>query len=197
MNSLRVVAAGTVIASIVAIAPIASADPNFEVTPVTQSTVPGSLLHNPMAIKWNPEGGNKRVSIVDSEGVPGGRAIQFQVKRRNIKKPWDIRLRAPYDKDVSAGDHIEIYFWARAEKVPRGKDTGKIGVILGRNIEPYDTVVNQEIMPGNEWKMYKVSGAAERDFNMSESEMGFNFGFEKQTIQVGPYFAVKADLAAD
>lgn len=171
-------------------APLANADPSFETAPVTQTTVPGDLIHNPLAIKWEPEGGNKRVSIVESEGVPGGQAISFQVKRKNTRKPWDIRMRAPFDKSVSAGEEISIYFWARAAKLSRGQEAGKIGVVLGRNVEPHDTVVNQEIMPGDTWKMYKVSGVAERDFPISESDMGFNMGFAKQTIELGPFFAV-------
>lgn len=171
-------------------APFASADPSFETAPVTQATVPGDLIHNPLAIKWEPEGGNKRVSIVESEGVPGGQAISFQVKRKNTRKPWDIRMRAPFDQSVSAGEEVSIYFWARASKLPRGQEAGKIGVVLGRNVEPHDTVVNQEIMPSDAWKMYKVSGVAERDFPISESDMGFNMGFAKQTIELGPFFAV-------
>ncbi|MCR9269828.1 MAG: carbohydrate binding domain-containing protein [Hyphomonadaceae bacterium] len=190
MKTVKSVIAMSTLAAALAFAPTAFSDPNFEVEPVSHVSVPGDLLHNPLAIKWNPEGGNKRVSIVEAEGVPGGQAIQFQIRRRNIKEPWNIRMRAPYEQDVSKGEQIEIYFWARAEKIPRGKDAGRIGVVLGRNVEPYDTVINQEIMPGEDWKMYKVSGLAESDFKVSESDMGFDLAFEKQTIQLGPFFAV-------
>lgn len=169
----------------------ASADPNFEVEPVNLSTLPGTLIHNPMAIKWDPVGGNKRVSIVESEGVPGGQAIAFQVKRKNISKPWELRMRAPFDKDILAEDSLEIYFWARAAKLPKGRDAGKISVVLGRNEEPYDTVINQDIAPTTTWKMYRVSGTAKRDFPASEADMGFNFGHAKQTIELGPYFATR------
>lgn len=190
MRPLKSIALSAAVAGAILVAPLANADPNFETAPVTQSSVPGDLIHNPLAIKWEPEGGNKRVSIVESEGVPGGQAIAFQVKRKNTRKPWEIRMRAPFDASVSAGEEISIYFWARAAKLSKGQDTGKIGVVLGRNVEPHDTVVNQEIMPSTEWKMYKVSGVAERDFPTSESDMGFNMGFAKQTIELGPFFAV-------
>lgn len=175
----------------------AMADPAYEIEPVTQAGLSGTLLHNPMAIKWEPEGGNKRVSIVESEGVPGGQAIAFQVKRKNTSKPWEIRMRAPFDRDVAADDTVEVYFWARAAKLPKGRDAGKIGVVLGRNEEPYDTVINQEIMPTDAWKMYRVSGVAKRDFPTSESDMGFNFGFAKQTIELGPYFATRTPAPVD
>lgn len=197
MRLVKTIAASTALVGAIAMAPLAMADPNFEVEPVTQSTVPGDLIHNPMAIQWEPEGGNKRVSIVESEGVPGRQAIAFQVKRKNTRKPWDIRMRAPFDKSVSAGEQIDIYFWARASDLPRSRDAGKIGVVLGRNVKPHDTVVNQEIMPTADWKMYKVSGVAERDFPTDESDMGFNMGFAKQTIELGPFFAVTRGAAAE
>lgn len=196
MKSLKLCAIGGTLAIAMIVSPVASADPAYEVAPVDQSTLPGQLVHNPMAIKWQPEGGNKSVSIVDSEGVPGSQAISFRVRKKS-NKPWDINMRAPFERDVAAGQTVEIYFWARASKLPRKKDTGKISVALGRNVEPYDTAVVQEILPTEEWKMYRVSGVAERDFPVSESDMGFNFGFEKQTIELGPFFAITRNASAE
>lgn len=196
MKSLKLCAIGGTLAMAMIVSPVASADPAYEVAPIDQTTLPGQLVHNPMAIKWQPEGGNKSVSIVDSEGVPGSQAISFRVRKKS-KKPWDINMRAPFERDVSAGQTVELYFWARASKLPRKKDTGKISVALGRNVEPYDTAVVQEIMPTEEWKMYRVSGVAERDFPISESDMGFNFGFEKQTIELGPFFAITRNASAE
>lgn len=190
MTAHKNIVLGGIVAAMMTISLSASADPNYEVTPVDRSTLPGSLIHNPMAIKWDPVGPNKRVKIVESEGVPGLQAISFQTKRKNISKPWEIRMRAPFDANISAGEEIEIYFWARAAKLPKGRDAGKIGIVIGRNEEPYDTIINQEIMPTGDWKMYKVTGVAERDFPTSESDMGFNMGFVKQTIELGPYYAI-------
>jgi len=189
MNTLTKLVIGGALATALTLTPSVSADPNYEVAPVNQTALPGNLIHNPMAIKWNPEGGNKSVKIVESEGVPGGQAISFRVRRKS-NKPWDIRMRAPFEKDISAGEQIEIYFWARASKLPKGRDAGKIGVALGRDKEPYDTVMSQEILPTTEWKMYRISGKAEANFPVSESDMGFNFGFAKQTIELGPFFAI-------
>ncbi|MEL7454648.1 MAG: hypothetical protein AAGJ50_14885, partial [Pseudomonadota bacterium] len=106
MKSLKLCAAGGTLALALIVSPMALADPAFEVAPVDQTSLPGQLLHNPMAIKWNPEGGNKSVSIVDSEGVPGSQAISFKVRKKS-KKPWDIRMRAPFDRDVAAGDEVD------------------------------------------------------------------------------------------
>lgn len=196
MKSLKKLATGGVFATALLMTPSVSADPAFVTEPVNQASLPGQLLHNPMAIKWNPEGPNKSVSITESEGVPGGQAISFRVRRKS-NKPWDIRMRAPFERDVTAGQQVDIFFWARASKLPRKAETGKITVALGRNEEPYDTVVNADILPTSDWQMYRVSGVAERDFPVSESDMGFNFGFDKQTIELGPFFAVAQDPAAE
>ena len=197
MNTRNIILATAAMSAAVMFAPAVSADPAFETAPVDQSQLPGQLLHHPLAIKWDPVGNNKSVSIVESEGVPGGQAISFRVKRKNSRKPWEIRMRAPFDANVVAGDQIDIYFWARAEQIPRGKDTGHISVVLGRNVEPYDTVIDQEIMPSADWKMYRVSGTAGVDFPSSEADMGFNFGAAKQTIELGPFYAIKAHQSED
>ncbi len=189
MRKLKTMFAGGLVARGSMFAPAAAADPSFDVEPLTQSELPGSLLHNPLHITWKPEGNNKRAQAVDSEGVPGGQAISFQVKRKS-KKPWDINMRAPFAKDVSQGETVEVYFWARASKIPGGKDAGKITISLGRDEEPYDMIVDKDIMPTEIWKMYRVTGVAGADFPAAKSDMGFNLGHMKQTIEFGPFFAI-------
>ena len=196
MKSLKLCAIAGSLALFMEVSPVALAAPAHEVAPVSQSALPGKLLHNPMAIKWQPEGGNKSVSIVESDCGPGAQASSFRVRKKS-KKPWDINMRAPFERDVAAGQTVEIFFWARTSKLPRKKETGKISVALGRNVEPYDTAVVQEIMPTSDWKMYRVTGVAERDFPISESDMGFNFGFEKQTIELGPFFAITSETSTE
>ena len=185
----------TLLAMPVTLVSAAVADPAFEVTPVSAYELPGDLIHSPSNIKWEPYGKNKQAKIVDSEGVPGEMAIQIKVKRK-AKNPWDVRMRAPFEQDVKAGDAIDVYFWVRAESYPKGKEAGEIGVALGRNVKPHDTAVDATIYPTSEWKMYKVSGIAGADFPVDESDMGFNIGHLKQTIEFGPFFAVKVEQAA-
>ncbi len=165
------------------------ADPKFEIAPISQGALPGSLIHDPMNIQWKPDGSNYKADVVASEGVPGGQAISIRVKRK-AKKPWDMNLRAPFRDDIKKGETIEVYFWARASKLQKGKETGRISAVIGRNVEPYDTIAVDDILPTSEWKMYKISGTAERDFGNGKSDMGFNLGAAKQTIEFGPFYAV-------
>ncbi len=165
------------------------ADPKFEIEPISQFSLPGTLIHDPMNIQWEPDGKNYKADVVASDGVPGGQAIEIRVKRKS-KDPWDTNLRAPFRDNISAGESIEIYFWARASKLPKGKDAGEISVALGRNVEPYDTVAVETIYPTAQWKMYRVTGTAGRDLASNKADMGFNLAQMKQTIEFGPFYAV-------
>ena len=117
-------------------------------------------------------------------------AIQIEARRKS-RDPWDIRLRAPTEKAISEGDEIAVFFWLRAATLPRGQDAGRVDVVVQRKEEPYDDVVLQEIQPGTDWRMYKVSGVANADFQPEETEFGFNLGKAKQTIEFGPFYAAK------
>ena len=187
----KAIATVAMCASFAPIGQLAAADPAAEIAPVSAYEISGTLLHDPINIKWEPYGKNKRAKVVESEGVPGGQAIQIDVKRK-APEPWDIRMRAPFEKDVSSGDNVELYFWLRAAKLPKGKDAGMVDVMIGRNVKPHDTIIVHEIQPTTDWKMYKIAGTAGTEFPFSESEMGFNLGKTKQTIEFGPFYAVKA-----
>lgn len=176
------------------------ADPKFEIEPVGPFGLEGSLVHNPSAIKWDREtddGGRMSATIEEADGVPGGQAIQIKVKKKTAEKPWNVRLRASVRDDITINETIEVYFWARATKFSKGRDSGKVGVMMGRNEEPYDTIVNQDILPTKEWKMYKISGVSQADFPADQTEMGFNMGAMKQTLQFGPFYAVTRGTDAE
>lgn len=177
--------------SLAAFAAPVSADPQKQIVPISPYEIPGTLLHSPTNIRWDPVGPSKTAKVVESADAPGGQAIQINVKRQQTN-PWDVRMKAPFDKDISKGDTIELYFWMRAEKTPKGQDAGKVDVVIGRNVEPYDTIIVHEIQPTATWQMYKVSGVAEADFSAAKSDMGFNLAKQKQTIEFGPFYAVKA-----
>lgn len=168
----------------------ATADESFAIEPIGMNEIVGDLIHNPSTIKWDPIGKNKRAKVVESEGVPGGMAIQIEAKRKS-KDAWDIRLRAPVEKDIASGDTLATYFWLRAAKLPKGAEAGKVDVVVQRKVDPYDQVILEEIQPTEEWKMYKVTGTAGADFPVDDTEMGFNLAKMKQTIEFGPFYTVR------
>jgi hypothetical protein len=154
---------------------------------VLEAQLPGKLLNNPYRIKWETHGSDRKVSLVKSEGAPGGDAYRIKVKKKK-KNPWDTATRIPMTNSVAKDDVILISFWARAAKPQKGSETGDISVALQRNVEPYDSVVEQRIDLGQDWKLHSVSGKAKRDYAADKTNLNFNLAYAKQTIEFGQFY---------
>lgn len=149
--------------------------------------LPGKLINNPYDIQWKSHGSDKKEAIVKSEGAPGGMAYQVKVKKikRNF---WETAIRIPMTQSVDKGDVILVSYWARAAKPQKGKDAGDITVALQRNIEPYDTVFEERVELGKEWKLYNVAGKAKRDYAADKTNLNFNLAHAKQTLEFGQFY---------
>jgi hypothetical protein len=151
--------------------------------------LPGTLINNPYDIEWRTEGSDKKDSVVKSEGAPGGMAYRVTVKKRK-KNAWDTATRIPMTTDINKGDVILMSFWARTEKPQKGKETGNISVSIQRKIEPYDSVIQEDIDLGTEWKLLSVSGKASRDYSAKKTQINFNLARAKQTIEFGQFYVM-------
>ena len=160
------------------------------------ASLPGKLINNPYDIKWSTDGSDKKEKIVQSEGAPGGTAYSVTVKKKK-KNHWDTATRIPMTTDIPKGDTILVSFWARAAKPQKGKDTGPIVVALQRNVEPYDSIVEESIDLGKEWKLYSVAGTAGRDYSAKRTNLNFNLAKAKQTIEFGQFYVMNLGPNAD
>jgi hypothetical protein len=149
--------------------------------------LPGTLINNPYDIKWKTEGSDKRDKVVQSEGAPGGMAYQVTVKKRK-KNPWDTATRIPMTTSIAKDDVILLSFWAKAVKPQKGKDTGDITVTIQRKIEPYDSVIEERVALEKEWKLYNVTGKANRDYAADKTDLNFNLARTKQTLEFGQFY---------
>lgn len=160
------------------------------------ATLPGKLINNPYVIKWKTEGPDQKSQLVEAKGGPGGMAYQVKVKKSK-RQHWDIATRIPMSTDVAKDDTILVSFWARAAKPPKGKETGKITVAYQRNIDPYDSVFEEQIDLGTEWKLYNVAGKAGRDYSAPKTNLNFNLAHAKQTVEFGPFYVMNLGPNAD
>jgi len=160
------------------------------------ASLPGKLINNPYDIKWSTIGSDKREKIVQSEGAPGGTAYSVTVKKRK-QNHWDTATRIPMTTDIPKGDTILVSFWARAAKPQKGKDKGQIVVVLQRNIDPYDSIFEENIDLGKEWKLYSVAGTAERNYSADKTNLNFNLAKAKQTIEFGQFYVMNLGPNAD
>jgi len=158
--------------------------------------LPGKLINNPYDIEWNTEGSDKRDSVVKSEGAPGGMAYRVAVKKKK-RNHWDTATRIPMTESIEKDDVIMMSFWARAAKPPKGRETGDITVTIQRNIDPYDSVIEQRMDIGTEWKLYSLSGKASRDYSDDKTNINFNLAHAKQTIEFGQFYVMNLGKNAD
>ena len=158
--------------------------------------LPGKLINNPYNIQWKTEGSDKRETIEDAPGIPGGMAYRVTVKKRK-RKAWDTATRIPMTTSIEKGDVILVSFWARSAKPPKGKDVGKITAALQRNIEPYDSIVSEDIELAQEWKLYQVAGKANRSFNADKTNLNFNLAHAKQAVEFGRFYISSLGPDAD
>jgi hypothetical protein len=158
--------------------------------------LPGTLINNPYDIEWNTEGSDKRDSVVKSEGAPGGMAYRVVVKKKK-RNHWDTATRIPMTKSVEKDDVIMMTFWARAAKPPKGSETGDITVTIQRNIDPYDSVIEERMDIGKEWKLYSLSGKASRDYSDDKTNININLAHAKQTIEFGQFYVMNLGKNAD
>lgn len=164
-------------------------DEMAEALATLDASLPGKLINNPYDIEWRTDGSDKRDAVVESEGAPGGMAYRVTVKKRK-KNPWDTATRIPMTTAIDKGDVILMSFWARTAKPPKGKDTGNISVAIQRNVEPYDSVFEEQIDLGTEWKLHSVAGKAGRDFSIDKTQINFNLARAKQTIDFGQFYVM-------
>ena len=160
------------------------------------ASLPGTLMNNPYDIEWRTEGPDRRDSVVKSEGAPGGMAYRVTMKKKK-KNHWDTAVRIPMTKPIEEDDVILMSFWARAAKPPKGRDAGDITVTIQRNIDPYDSVIEQRLDIGKEWKLHSVTGKASRDYSADKTNINFNLAHAKQTLEFGQFYIMNLGKNAD
>ena len=144
------------------------------------------ILNNP-----NPEalqvyglpGGAKPKPIKDAK-VQFGKAIRIDTP--GGANAWSVGVNSPLLKPVKKGDKILVAFYARLEKGENGATTAKIATgQLQLSAAPYTGLFGKgfEITP--EWKLYQVSGHADRDYAKGELSAALHVNTAKQTIDLG------------
>ena len=159
-----------------------------------ENALPGKLMHNPYLADWQMKGDDKKFKVVDA-ATPNGQAISARVKKRKTK-PWDIALWIELDDAVKKGDEIEMHFWARTAKAPKGQDDSEFVVFVGRNEEPYDNIFSEDFSPGGEWKLHTLKGTANSNYSAGEVKAEFQLAKHAQTVEFGPVYVSNLGPAA-
>lgn len=158
-----------------------------QVLKTLDDALPGSLLHNPLDLEWDPNGNDLRTKIVAAEALPSGQAISAKLKKRQLR-PWDSNIRVEIEKGVKKGETVEVHYWARTKKPAAGKETGNMILFVGRNEEPFDSIISEDVFPGTEWKLMTSRGVANADFIANTVKAEYQLGRASQTIEFGPIY---------
>lgn len=152
-----------------------------------ENALPGTLLHDPLNYDWVSRGGDMKSKVVDAAELTSGQAMQVRIKKKK-PKAWDSVITLEMEDGVKSGDKIEIHFWARTKKAAAGKETADITLFVGRNQEPYDYIVSEQVLPSSEWKMQTIRGVAKSDYNSGRLKAEFQLARASQTIEFGPIY---------
>lgn len=172
-------------------APQASAqDGEAAVLQALEDAIPGTLLHNPLEVMWTPSGNDIRSKVVDAAALTTGQAVQVRNKKRQ-QNPWDANVSIQIPQAIAKGDEVQVLYWVRTAKAPKGADAAKVTLFLGRNAEPYDNILSHDFNPGSDWEMKQVTGTANADFPAGKVKLEYQIGKSIQTVEFGPVYVSK------
>ena len=157
-----------------------------------EDALPGTLVHNPLTMEWEPGGNDLRTKVVDAPDLMTGRAMSARLKKRQ-GKPWDSYYRANVEGEIKKGDKIQVIYFVRTAKAPKGSDAGDVSLFLGRNIEPYDYIIAEEFAPSDTWEVKSMTGTANADFPAGTVKLEYQLGRAAQTVEFGPAYVSKID----
>ena len=161
-----------------------------------EAALPGELLNNPYTTKWSTEGNRIKGKIVRADGVPSGAAFEVSVRER-YPEVWQARVTVPVEKDIKAGDDIEVAIWLRADTPIKSLETGNLDLQIVRTREPYDNVFSENVRPTGEWQLLTARGIASADFDAKDTVFGMNIGYGKQTLQFSTVYMLRHSSAAE
>lgn len=161
-----------------------------------EAELPGTLMNNPVSPDWDIYGEDFSKRVISDPTAVGEQAIRVKVKRAK-PNPWDITMTVRMDEGASNGDTILVAVWAKADKPPKGQDTGNVQVRLQQAAAPYAGLADATIMPGEKWELWYVSGVANADFGGDEINLAFNVAAEKQTIDIAQFYVMNLGQGVD
>ncbi|MGJ8559200.1 MAG: carbohydrate binding domain-containing protein [Litorimonas sp.] len=149
--------------------------------------LPGELLHNPFDLEWDAKGNDLKTKVIDAEAMSSGKAISARLKKKQ-PRAWDSNLSVQIAEAVSKGEEVQIFFYARTKKPAAGRETAIVSLFMGRNEEPYDYILSQDVFPSNEWELMNLSGTADADYPAGTLKVEYQLGKAAQTVEFGPVY---------
>jgi hypothetical protein len=149
--------------------------------------LPGALMHNPFDLEWDAKGNDLKTKVVKAEAMSSGQAISARLKKKQ-PKVWDSNVSIQIPDAINKGEGVQIFFYVRTAKPAAGLETGNISLFVGRNEEPYDYIISEDVFPADEWKLMNLTGDAGTNYPAGTLKVEYQLGNAAQTVEFGPVY---------
>jgi hypothetical protein len=141
------------------------------------------MLNDPNPATFNLYGITPAPKSVKDDSVQGGRALK--VKVTGAGNPWDVGVSVPLTKPIRAGDRIEMMFYAKIDKPAEGETSGRLGGGIQLSQAPYSSFMTKDFEITPEWKLYTLSGVADKDYPKGAVNAAFQLDTGKHVVALG------------
>lgn len=186
--SKRLLAAALLAVTAVPAVAVAQAAPG-----ATGGSAADRIVNDPRVPSLRPYGLNLPPQLRDDRDVQFGKALRFVLSgHADFAR---IGVVTPTLKPVRKGDRIVIAFWARATGTAAGAP-GRIGRVQLEATPVVRAIFEQAFEIGPAWKMYQLSGVADRDYAPGQLNAALHIDAAKQVLDLGPVFVLNYGQAA-
>ncbi|MFC3580989.1 hypothetical protein [Sphingomonas hylomeconis] len=183
MKLLVVLGAAVLAAPVIAQAPAAAPAPSGQ---SAEALFAQRLINDPRVEVLRPYGQPIGPVPRSDKTVQFGKALRVQIGSPSLEI-GRIGVTTPTLKPVKEGDRIVVAFWARAQRT-EDKAPGKLCRVQLEATPQIRAVFDQPFDVTPEWKMYKLSGKADRAYPAGGLNAAFHLACAKQVIDLGPVF---------
>lgn len=125
-----------------------------------------------------------QAAIVDASGPGFSQAWRVETTR-DTSPPWAIQLRTRFRAAVRQGDAGLVRFFARAPRATDETGAGRVRIAVQRGAPQFRQSADGQFSIGPDWQEYLVRFTFAGDYAAGEAELVLNFGYKRQTIEVG------------
>jgi hypothetical protein len=123
--------------------------------------------------------------------VQGGRSLTVSVTGSGT--PYAVGIGSPIIQDIKVGDHLVLMFYAKLVKAEPGVTTATINAQIQLSSAPYTTIFAKQVELTPEWKLFQVSGVADKDYAKGTIGATFHVNTGRHTVALGLVAVIDKD----
>ncbi len=156
----------------------------------------GTLINDPgNQANWGFYGDSLTKKSVPAGMMASGSAISVNIAAVGTNA-YDDGVIVPINGDITEGDVLTLAFLARTVDADTADGTGKIGLRVQRNVEPYPGFGNNSLAIGPNWKLYQLRTQAKMDIAKGQAVVSLQLSAARQEVELGPFYVLNAGRPA-